>query len=476
MNIKTLIKTLSLFLFMFGVNNYVNSQEITNPKKYRQITADELEVLQRKKSMHKNNGIEKTTVCRDTLRYTYQKEAMMGDLEQSVGGFGLAQDTNKSVIINTVTGDTLSWWYQADERLSHAFINTGELTITGVEFPSANDPIHGSPQGVTVRASIYTVDESFKPMASLGSGTVFITQSFKYAYYVVNFEEPIVVSGNYAIVLDIPNHGEGCWIMGSDGFSLGQPWFESYCYVYDYINTKDWTTIPNYYLGDEWELYIAPIVEYSLTASANYTPVKLENGDEVTLTSTTNEAFLSNRMFNAQEFLRYWEFLPVEEVKAEDGSDSIKAKVDSTYIWNLNDNDTVPTIITEKTAKLIYDGSDDQQPTLTINGGFSAGCSDDITIPIIYVVDTIDVNTSIYDHEILNLSLFPNPTRDIIHIDGLESDNAVVEVSDIHGKILIKTDVNSPDFSLSAEKLINGVYFISIFTDNGKFHQKIIKQ
>jgi len=454
MNVQLLIKTCCFGLLLFGTNALLVAQEDAPQRKYRPLTMEEVQFLHAPRSKPQQvSTASKTATCKDTLRYPYQKQDLMGDINLGVGGFGLSRDTNLQVI--TINGDTVSSWLKSDERISQAFLNTGELTITGVEFISANDTWFGKPEGVTVRVSIYTVDAAFKPMESLGSGTVFITQP-GYAYYTVNFTNPIVVSGNYAVMLDTPNHGEGCWIMGSDP-EPNQAWDEIFCYWYAYIS-QEWKTIPDHFLGDEWEVYVAPIVEYSLTASADFTPVNPKIGDQVALTSTTDEAFLSNRMFTMQA-LRNWFGLTTFDEN------------DSTFVWNLADDETNPTTFLSRNATRVYEDSNKHTPILTVNGGFSNQCSDATTI-LVQPTPKVGINTT----TINSILIFPNPTIDMLHIEGFESERSLVELSDMQGNILLTVEVKESQLSLSIDNLSAGIYFVSVFSNEVNMHQKIVKQ
>jgi hypothetical protein len=71
-----------------------------------------------------------------------------------------------------------------------------------------------------------------------------------------------------------------------------------------------------------------------------------------------------------------------------------------------------------------------------------------------------------------DLQIYPNPFSDILHINGIQAKR--IEITDINGNI-IKTvfqDLNRIDVS----SLKPGIYFVSIFSDNNKWTEKIIKR
>ena len=72
-----------------------------------------------------------------------------------------------------------------------------------------------------------------------------------------------------------------------------------------------------------------------------------------------------------------------------------------------------------------------------------------------------------------NISLYPNPTTDVLHLTNPQSITSV-KVYDALGKLVLE-QYNS--FSLiDISKLSKGLLFIKIETDNGVFTKKVIKQ
>ena len=71
-----------------------------------------------------------------------------------------------------------------------------------------------------------------------------------------------------------------------------------------------------------------------------------------------------------------------------------------------------------------------------------------------------------------NISLFPNPINDILTIET--SENIKINSAIIYNT-LGKQILESTDKQINLSQLSTGIYFISIFTDYGYFHKKIIK-
>jgi hypothetical protein len=96
-----------------------------------------------------DNTLEKTLLCVDTIRYPQAKEQILGT--NNFATFGL--------------------WTVDVESMSQKFLNTGNISISGIEFFGANDPTNGT-ANVTVNAGIYNVNASNNPTTLIASGTV----------------------------------------------------------------------------------------------------------------------------------------------------------------------------------------------------------------------------------------------------------------------------------------------------------------
>jgi hypothetical protein len=97
----------------------------------------------------------------------------------------------------------------------------------------------------------------------------------------------------------------------------------------------------------------------------------------------------------------------------------------------------------------------------------SYNCIDTSDIATLYVDNITLVNENIYS----NIRIYPNPTNNIINIEGLsKNDNNNIQIFDVQGKIVItKTVIEKGMIDLSG--LSKGVYVIKI----GEFVQRIVK-
>jgi hypothetical protein len=69
-------------------------------------------------------------------------------------------------------------------------------------------------------------------------------------------------------------------------------------------------------------------------------------------------------------------------------------------------------------------------------------------------------NTTDVTETISNLSVYPNPVKDVLTINGMYSS---VEIYDIYGKLVLSSDAKQ---TINVSSLSNGIYFININTNN----------
>ncbi|NPA37996.1 MAG: T9SS type A sorting domain-containing protein [Chlorobi bacterium] len=123
----------------------------------------------------------------------------------------------------------------------------------------------------------------------------------------------------------------------------------------------------------------------------------------------------------------------------------------------------------------VYCDDVEQQSGVTVN---------DFSIPVVYdVVNgndssewTVRVNSldGIEEHLYAGIKVYPNPTSGIVNVDlsDIFSDRLPVVITDINGKCILKTTTENIDIS----DVPDGVYFMSIITQDGMFVSKILKR
>ncbi|NSW46416.1 MAG: T9SS type A sorting domain-containing protein, partial [Bacteroidales bacterium] len=75
-----------------------------------------------------------------------------------------------------------------------------------------------------------------------------------------------------------------------------------------------------------------------------------------------------------------------------------------------------------------------------------------------------------------NIQLLPNPTNDILVLQSNETENYSVEIYDIMGQLIAKTNINANE-NISVGHLKRGLYIFKIFNQNELVQiQKIVLQ
>jgi hypothetical protein len=286
---------------------------------------------------------EKTLLCVDTLRYPQVKEQVLG--------------ASSFFVFNV--------WASDNESISQTFLNSGPLTIAGVEFFGSRNT--GSAATVVVNAAIYNVNASNVPTTLVGSGNVTVTSTVA-GYVYVSFASPLTVTGNYAIVLAATN-ANGILDFYVNNTLTGQSYDEDFTrYKSAYypnssnsyvsipvLSTGDVTNFPNTY---NFEPLVAPIVNYTINTNFSPSALTVCQGTPVTYTNTSTPiSAFGNRMMNYQVFRSYFGSAVTDSTYVYD-MDNL-----SPYIWSANTTYTHPTAGT-------YD------VLLATNGGFWNSCFD----------------------------------------------------------------------------------------------------
>ncbi len=72
------------------------------------------------------------------------------------------------------------------------------------------------------------------------------------------------------------------------------------------------------------------------------------------------------------------------------------------------------------------------------------------------------------------VSLYPNPTNNILNINSVETVKSVT-IIDINGRTVLQNNINLNNPEINVAELNSGIYFVSVTTDLGTSTQKIIK-
>ncbi len=297
-------------------------------------------------------NVPKTLMCNDTIRYAEAKELILG----------------------TNTWSSIAIWESDNEAISHAFLNTGTITINKVEFYGANNSTYGTPTS-QVRASIYNVNASFVPTTLVASANITLTNDNE-GYYYINFASPVTVTGNYAIVLDLLTPDAVLAIL-TNNEANNQPYDESFAKAkssYYASSSGAFVNIPVYtvtgFTGGpfNFEPVIAPIVSYNINTQFTPSATTVCQGTPVTFTNASTPSSyqnVNNRMNNYQSFKAH--FLGV---------------TDSTYVYDMDNGSPY---IWSGTTTYTHPAAGTYDVLLATRGGFWSSCFD-------YTTHAITVN------------------------------------------------------------------------------------
>ena len=130
-------------------------------------------------------------------------------------------------------------------------------------------------------------------------------------------------------------------------------------------------------------------------------------------------------------------------------------------LWDLN---TIP-VFTAPTAGIYYFGFNDN----------SAATAAAVNMRL----DTFSFTTNLSNNDFLttNLTVYPNPTKNIINISN--SLNAVVDtvvLTDLNGRVVKSQKINATEGQVNVSELASGIYIMNVTTDQGTATKKIIKE
>jgi len=91
----------------------------------------------------------------------------------------------------------------------------------------------------------------------------------------------------------------------------------------------------------------------------------------------------------------------------------------------------------------------------------------------LYIIEIDYESASLDGYSNNNLSIYPNPSNDIVTIDLNENFN--FKIFDLHSKeVTLQTNIDKNSIDISS--LNTGIYIVKIFTDKGVYTQKVIKK
>lgn len=104
----------------------------------------------------------------------------------------------------------------------------------------------------------------------------------------------------------------------------------------------------------------------------------------------------------------------------------------------------------------------------------SGGFPENVTIDYIIPDETMGTNDAAA--QISKVSIYPNPSIDIVNFKSSIKPIQSVEIYDFTGKLIQSTVGNDTTISMNVSAIPSGVYIAKITTDEGTFSQKLVKK
>lgn len=290
-----------------------------------------------------------TSCGTDTLMYPYLKELLF-------------TATNDSFFVDAMVGNV--------RTASQAYVNTGTVNVTGIQFWGGAYSTSPAPQTLQVKMLLYTVDAFFSPVAAIDSAFVTVTNT--YDFYEANFIAPHVMTTNYAVAVKcvvsdtlavITNNAGAGWQTPAYGEALAWRRFGS----------GTWNSSLSFF-GQDLEYMIFPIVNYNVNASFTASNDTICAGTAVTFTNTSTGPY-TDRMTNLYAFEDYWGL----------------AVSDSSFWWNYG---TATTWSAAQNGQYTYMNAGTYTASLAAEiAGYYASCLDTASAAIL--VNSANVSVSV---------------------------------------------------------------------------------
>ncbi len=119
-------------------------------------------------------------------------------------------------------------------------------------------------------------------------------------------------------------------------------------------------------------------------------------------------------------------------------------------------------------ARWEIDGTNEKFRLVALDGTLLAerNLYDDIRRIVIF--DDNEGNTVNTEDNLLSISVFPNPTQEMLYVDGINV-GETIRIFSLDGQMLLSSTAGNGTISLSVESLSNGVYLLQIGTEIVKF-------
>ena len=293
-----------------------------------------------------------------------------------------------------------------------------------------------------------TVESWVKPATNTGLGVI-----------VGNYANPLGSQMQFLLRRDGTSYT--FWINGTSGIFK----------VVEAINTvqlNTWQHVAGVWNGTDLKIYVNGVLSGTTT-----------NVTDSSFATSTNSTFIGNNQAGSPEIFTG----DIDEVRIWNIARS------QTDINNLKDCEAMsqPELIAYYKFNQGYDGvSNTSTTTLLDSAGSNNGTLTNFALTgatsnwkagsTVATGNTCTVLQNESFNVSTNFKIYPNPTKNIVNIDVLNLDNALVEVYDINGRQLFTQKLNNTTNNVNIENLAAGVYMFKVTSNQGTATSKVIKQ
>ncbi|MEI6347683.1 MAG: DUF4465 domain-containing protein [Bacteroidota bacterium] len=102
-----------------------------------------------------------------------------------------------------------------------------------------------------------------------------------------------------------------------------------------------------------------------------------------------------------------------------------------------------------------------------------------INTPLFFCIDnftTVDQGVTITENESIGINIYPNPTSENLNIEMKENTVKNIEIIDLAGRTVYKTNVSNSNSKINISDLSSGMYYIRIQGNNYNINRTFIKR
>lgn len=392
-----------------------------------------------------------------------------------------AQDTKKVLFL----GNSYTFYNDLPSLVSQMATNTGDVLIYDSNTPGGFRFMHHA-SNLTTQNKIDSDNWDYVTLQAQSQETswsqdIMETDVFPYALQLVNAirannpcSQPLFYMTWGRENGDIFNCGNYPWVCTYEG--MDDAIRATYIYMAETYTTEVspvgavWRYLRTHH--PEIDLYLDDASHPSLTGSyaaacAFYTMIYKKDPTLMTWNSTLDEA-TANTIKSAAKLVVFdvindWDFTANFDFVVDDNQVTFTNTYPADIVsWNFDDGNSS----TENNPTHTYTTTGDFDVTLTIT---ACGRTHTLT-------KTVSVsNLSLEDNVLSGIKIYPNPTKDEIIIDIVNTNNYSATLYSILGQKVMhyETLVNN---TISLSEIKSGTYFLEIISNNTKEIKKIIKQ